>query len=94
MHAARPSHPTLHHVPCACCQAVLKILALSFGEYILKAWNIFDFSVIVLSLVQVRSGTSPHARCVTRCDRLGFSTIVLSLAQELVTLIGSRPPHR
>lgn len=33
-------------------EAVLKILALSFSEYILKAWNVFDLIIIILSLLQ------------------------------------------
>mmetsp|Transcript_15432 Transcript_15432/g.38715 ORF Transcript_15432/g.38715 Transcript_15432/m.38715 type:complete len:831 (+) Transcript_15432:1-2493(+) len=52
-------------------EAILKILALSFSEYIIKPWNVFDFSIIVISLL--------HELIVT----FGDSTLNPSLARLL-----------
>jgi len=83
-------------------EAVLKILALSFEEYIQKAWNIFDFTVVVLSLLQElasliggSTGLNPSIARALRTVRVArqqrANKSARRLRQMLSTLVFSLP---
>lgn len=46
-------------------ECALKIVALTFEEYIRNAWNVFDFAIVLMSLLEVCRPTPSHHRTLS-----------------------------